>query len=415
MRRIKVIDARMGRGKSSAAIQFMNARKGGQCFLYITPYLSEVERVCNSCGFDEPDCDFASKSNQLKRLMKQKANIASTHTLFLIMDAEALELARENGYSIIIDESLPVITSVKLSSGDKELLFSHLLSCGEDGKVEWSGDEYTGRFDDIKEILNTDNLYFCSNNLYKLMAPERFLFFDEVIVMTYLFGGQVLKAYFDYYNFTYTIVGVIRDEYGFHFSDKPDSPPPTDYSKLIHIFGTGESSKDERVNNIGDSRTALSKSWFQVRKSKTNHDMKVLLKNLNAFFARFTRSEAKLRLWTTFKDYQGLLHGDNSRYKASFLALNARATNAYRSTNCVAYLVNRFIDPNVKNFFASKDISVDQDLFALSEMLQFVWRSAIRDGKEINLYIPSKRMRELLVKWMEMVASDNEFEWIDDE
>ena len=44
---------------------------------------------------------------------------------------------------------------------------------------------------------------------------------------------------------------------------------------------------------------------------------------------------------------------------------------------------------------------MDQDGYALSEMLQWIWRSAIRDGKEINLYIPSKRMRTLLTDWID--------------
>ena len=38
---------------------------------------------------------------------------------------------------------------------------------------------------------------------------------------------------------------------------------------------------------------------------------------------------------------------------------------------------------------------VSQDDFALSEMVQWVWRSAIRDGKPITLYIPSDRMYQL--------------------
>lgn len=33
-------------------------------------------------------------------------------------------------------------------------------------------------------------------------------------------------------------------------------------------------------------------------------------------------------------------------------------------------------------------------------MVQFIWRSRIREGKEISLYIPSKRMRELLKEWL---------------
>ena len=34
-------------------------------------------------------------------------------------------------------------------------------------------------------------------------------------------------------------------------------------------------------------------------------------------------------------------------------------------------------------------------------MLQFIWRSAIRNGEEIWVYIPSIRMRNLLKQWIE--------------
>ena len=63
-------------------------------------------------------------------------------------------------------------------------------------------------------------------------------------------------------------------------------------------------------------------------------------------------------------------------------------------------LVNRYLNPFVKNFFTSNGIDVDEEGYALSEMLQFIWRSAIRDGKEIWIYIPSIRMRTLLKKWI---------------
>jgi hypothetical protein len=48
----------------------------------------------------------------------------------------------------------------------------------------------------------------------------------------------------------------------------------------------------------------------------------------------------------------------------------------------------------------SKGIEIDADQFALSEMVQFIWRSAIRDDKEILLYMPSRRMRGLLKEWI---------------
>lgn len=46
-----------------------------------------------------------------------------------------------------------------------------------------------------------------------------------------------------------------------------------------------------------------------------------------------------------------------------------------------------------------------EEQFALSEMIQFIWRSAIRDNKPIKLYIPSVRMRNLLEKWIEEQCS----------
>ena len=41
----------------------------------------------------------------------------------------------------------------------------------------------------------------------------------------------------------------------------------------------------------------------------------------------------------------------------------------------------------------------DKDLWALSNMIQFVFRSAVRKGESIKLYLPSLRMRELLERW----------------
>ena len=64
------------------------------------------------------------------------------------------------------------------------------------------------------------------------------------------------------------------------------------------------------------------------------------------------------------------------------------------------FLLNRYINTGVKNFFIKHNVQTDEDGFALSEMLQFIWRSAIRDGKEIWVYIPSIRMRNLLKQWI---------------
>lgn len=42
-----------------------------------------------------------------------------------------------------------------------------------------------------------------------------------------------------------------------------------------------------------------------------------------------------------------------------------------------------------------------KDITELSALLQWMWRSQIRNGKPIDIYIPSERMRELLNNWIQ--------------
>jgi len=46
MNSIKIVDAIMGAGKTSAAINLIN-NNPDKLFLFVTPYLSEVDRIVN--------------------------------------------------------------------------------------------------------------------------------------------------------------------------------------------------------------------------------------------------------------------------------------------------------------------------------------------------------------------------------
>ena len=79
-----------------------------------------------------------------------------------------------------------------------------------------------------------------------------------------------------------------------------------------------------------------------------------------------------------------------------------RATNDYAGRTNLAYLINRHLNPGLVQFMKSNDIEMNADLFAVSEMIQWVWRCRIRymDGTKVKLFVPSKRMRDLLGKWL---------------
>lgn len=90
-----------------------------------------------------------------------------------------------------------------------------------------------------------------------------------------------------------------------------------------------------------------------------------------------------------------------------FVPLNARATNDYKDRSVLAYCYNFFANPYIKRYFENKNahdgtkIEVNQDYLALSCLIQWVWRSRIRDEKPIIIYIPSTRMRCLFVDWLD--------------
>ena len=148
------------------------------------------------------------------------------------------------------------------------------------------------------------------------------------------------------------------------------------------------------LNSDGEGDYTLSSTWY---KDHPEH-MKRLQGHLKYYFRRLHNTKSSLNLWTTFSDYENLLSYDG--YKKGFLACNARATNAHRNRTTLAYMINYYLNPIVTNYFALSGVRVEQDALALSELIQWIFRSAIRDDKPINIYIPSKRMRTLFTNWL---------------
>ena len=394
MNHITVVDARMGRGKSSAAIRYMNQNKGAKRFLYITPYLDEVNRICECCDFDQPGSDHMSKSSELKFHLRAGHNVSATHSLFYLMDEEAIEIIRERRYSLIIDESIQVIERLNISGGDFDVIVNQLTDLDENGYLHWKDKNYTGRFYDYKGMSDTGSLLQLDSALMNILNPELLRAFDEVFMLTYLFEGQYQKAYLEFFGFEYEVGGGESDGGGFCFSDKPDDPPPVDYSKLITI------ADNRKLNAVGNKFYALSNAWYGKR-GYNDPGIRELRNGMRRFFQSLDGGSQDTRMWTCFKrDADKLVDSKTGRFRKNFIQTTAKATNRYKDRTDVAYMVNRFADPNITKLFRAKGIGIDVDTYALSEMLQWIWRSAIRDGKPITLYIPSKRMRSLLINWI---------------
>lgn len=403
---VRVVDAIMGTGKTASIVNMINDSEDDERFIYITPLLSETERIMTQCkkkNFRTPRFQGnGSKLDNLKKLIKEERNIASTHALFQKFDRDLISLCRSSDYTLIMDEVAEVIQEYYMSDYDFETIMSKYAYIREDTKqLVWRDEykDYVGEFSEHKRLIDLGSLVYYGSSLMCWLFPiDVFRAFRKIYILTYRFDLQLQRYYYDYYKLPYTYMSVEGDSLKtYHLVDfeKDKKYVKYDYSELIHIYDA------EKINRIGDTDSALSKTWYET--NKDGGGIKRLKNNICNFFINVTGHGSSYNMWTTFKDYEYKLRGKG--YSKGFLPLNSRATNEYRDKDCIVYPVNRYLNPFVKNFFITNKIAVDEDGYALTEMLQFIWRSAIRDGKEIWIYIPSKRMRCLLENWIKENAT----------
>lgn len=396
-----VIDSIMGSGKSSYAIQEMNNQDECKKYIYITPYLDEVKRVKNNVTkrkFYEPNekLGHGRKINHFKKLISEGKNIVSTHALFSYIDLETELLLKDNEYILILDEVFKVVENLEISKSDILMIKDH-ITIDENGKVTWNTKDYEGRFIDIKNCCDNESLYSYGGEFFFWTFPARiFELFTESYVLTYLFSCQIQAYYYRMFDIEFEYKSVKYNEKNKQYELCEYDAKNEDRSKLKELiniyYGKMNTNYFIRASSWNNE---LSTNWF---KNADPSQINQLRKNLINWFNNINKTKSKENLWTTKKSVSQKLKGKS--YTKSFIPMNTRATNEYKSTKYLAYVYNRFLNPIESNFFKSYGIKVDEDLLAVSDLLQWIWRSQIRDGKDIELYIPSKRMRDLLVKYL---------------
>ena len=420
MDKITIIDAPMGKGKTSWAIKYMN-ELGEQPFrnkvIYITPYLDEVKRVKESVttiDLIEPELKYkegkSTKLAHLKDLLKDGADIISTHAMFKNVDDEIMDLLSYIGYVLILDEVFQVIENIKIKKNDLKLLLNSkwIIPVNDDkkGLYKWNygvaPNEETD-FAYIKDYADTKNLYIFNNTaLYWTFPSNVFRLFKKVYILTYLFEAQIQSYYYKLHDIDYKTMTIDDSNSNYKLIDCTkdyDLDFKLKVKKLINIYeGDLNTNYFPKRTHKTKEKTYLSSSWFKWRDKISTKEKVILKNNMDNYFRNICGAKADNRLWTTYKSAQDDIKG--RRYGKQFLAYTTRATNQYKHINNMAFMLNLFMNPNEVNYFVNQDVTVNEDLLAISDMLQWIFRSSIRDDKPINIYIPSTRMRNLFKDWL---------------
>lgn len=403
--KVYVVDSIMGKGKTSWAIQNIVLDNRNERFLYLTPYLEETERVVEQCkkyGVDVhvPDVKKGkgSKAEHLKRLMAEGKSVVTTHALFDRIDEECLDIIKGKNYTLYMEEVHEVVKQHSLSDQDLELLLnSEYIKVDDRGKIDWVSEDYEGKFEEFRNLCNLGSLYLYASQVFVWCFPiSIFEAMGKTYILTHHFEGQLQSSYYRFHNVKYEMLYVVKTH---EQTDKKKAlytliPYKKEYDAKDVEEIAGKIKIYEGNLNYGKG-ISLSSTWF----NRTDKAIfKSVKNNIVNYFRNIVKGKSDENMWTTLKIAKHLLKGDG--YSKGFVELNARATNKYKHKKNLAYVYNRYLNPIEAGFFKNYGIKVNEDLYALSELLQWVFRSAIRDGEPINLYLPAERMRRLLKEYL---------------
>ncbi len=404
MNNITVIDSIMGSGKTTWAINEMTDTTDN--FLYITPYLGEINRIrgvdemgkpipnikkVENKNIKEPINFGRGKIGNLLDLLQCQEDIASTHELFMRLTPECKQAIKEGNYTLYLDETIDAIQEYTTPHKDdlKLLQDKGIIEIDGDGYVKWIESNYDDTsYNEIKTLSENRSLIRVNNKMMIWQYPvEVFKLFKKVYVMTYMFDGSTLKGYFELNNIPYEKMTLKNYELTAYYHQSPKK-----YRELIKVY-EGEDLNDLKTTK---PQTALSANWFRNR-AKEN-EVRQLKNNIYNYFNNKMKTKSQFTMWTTYKSFKSKLKGKG--YTNGFVPCNSRATNLYADRNCLVYAVNYYPKPSIMQYFEKNNIEFDGDKYALSAMVQWVWRSSIRLNLPINIYIPSERMRNLFMAWL---------------
>lgn len=461
---IEVISAVCGEGKTTSMVNKIKSgfmQGSDDLYVYITPYLqgchdiagtkpikgdeyqrpvrdkngyvvyteSEYNLACMKFKHPNNQNGCGSKAEGLRYLMSKGENIVSTHSLFLNLNLNTLENA--NKYTLVIDESLDIYDRCKILP-DKEIkkllrlgvlyLKDGNMTVGFNRKLFGSVQGLSDGEDAVKDTTYEPLATLCDNNQLLVVngnvlvwefSSEILKMFKKVYILTYLFEGMEMSTYLKKHKLPYTL----------HKGKKSGK----DFKHLIEIV------YDEKLNAIGDGYYDLSASNTRMSRRPRNPPKEenyetlekyniavnryekymqgvdnksvsahvrneTLRKNLHTIMNRWG-SKSGDRYFTCIAENKDIVAGKN--YKKAWLPYSIRATNDYMDAEHVAFLMNVFMQPIIKQACDSGEAKVDEDLVSLSYLIQFLFRSRLRKGEPIKLYIPSSRMRGLLEDYLE--------------
>ncbi len=393
---ITVIDRPCGYGKSTELIAELKEHRTNYPdakILLIVPELGEVKRFLKEIGdwFHEPtpNNEATSKTDALIELLSNGKNVVATHSLY-----ERIKKFQHllNNYHVIIDEVPTAAKEVRTSFGTgvfKDLLHGRqFINIDPITKLitptsNWLmvEDDYTiGTDVGIQRFMDSvtlnDVFYVCDS--YQVMPlPEAFFTKPaSLTIFTFMFEGTQLDYHMKTRGYCYDLVTC------------PD--------ELIQF-------KQEMTNNLNiHQQTAGVKCGYSAMTQKEPKSRNVVGKFIRNLSGKLQKDGLALTpdrvLVAGSKDaWYGTEKNPSSKVtnsnrlkrttrlsKATYTAMVTRGTNKHKHLDILVLLGKLNMNPRLADFLGMNSNKA-QNSHATSELIQLIYRTAIRDKKQIFL------------------------------
>ena len=409
---VEIVDSIMGSGKSTEIIKWIDANYH-QRYIYVSPLLSEVEsggrlhQAVSNVEFHSPEDVGDGKSAAMLELLKAGANVSCTHSLYKLMTDEHFEAIAQHDYVVVVDEEIGLIEAFNDYSIEdlKWLIKEGFIKVGEnDGMVVWVNQSVevacpSHKYYRLRQMCNSGCLYTTkrSDTMLTVQLPSKLLeSAKRVIILTYLFKGNILDSFLK-------LKG---------FESVPFSEPLALRSicgkKLRELLAIEQPPKNFKLRN------KLTYSWYM---NPMKGDLQVV-KNAILRTCRNWGVPSENILYTFPKYRSSLSTAKGEKIKPTgyivkptgnpcWLAASTRATNNHAHVTHMIHAYNRHTNVAVASYLQDWDCPVKTDVFALSEMIQWLWRGCIRNGEVMHVCVFSSRMEKLLRDWLESLPEEN--------
>ena len=441
----QIVDAVMGTGKTNKIIEQIRTSK--HPVLILVERQSEVDRIKDALGadivsvreeFEDEDTEHSSCSGALEVLADTGKHLVSTHQLMRYWSDRFLRSVKVQGYELIIDEALTGILQVdEVPHSDISLfLESDSLRIKENSKPERivaglqdeDGHCLPTKYRQLERRVRNKTVYLYTQRNdagkphYRLIETLRLDIWDsfrKIWVLTYKFSGSLLKYYLDLHKIEFETISIVEDEYADYID-----PQGHKYRDLIKIYNGRYNDFDRYETDRRAVRDGLTVSWSE-RKQGGRARREKTRRNIRNYFQTAKRTNGatlETFAWTYHKKFLNDVYSnelgskkntyaywDTNKRKGltekecravTWLPQNLRGTNDFMHKTHMAYCSNTYMDGTLKRFLSNNGVSVDEETFALNQMIQWLWRGCIRNGEPMDVYIPSRRMRNMLEKWL---------------